>query len=87
MVPEAMACGLPVACSIYNGCYPELVQEGRNGTLFDPLKGDTILNSLSLFHDVDLQSYGQESIKIEQEFSPKQTALNVYKAVSETIDK
>ena len=87
VVPEAMACGLPVACSIYNGCYPELVQEGRNGTLFDPLKEDTILNSLSLFHDVDLQSYGQESIKIEQEFSPKQTALNVYKAVSETIDK
>lgn len=27
VVPEAMACGLPVATSIYNGCYPELVNK------------------------------------------------------------
>ncbi len=37
VVPEAMACGLPILCSKYNGCWPELVQEGRNGWLFDPL--------------------------------------------------
>lgn len=27
VIPEAMACGLPVATSIYNGCYPELVKK------------------------------------------------------------
>ena len=29
VVPEAMACGLPILCSQYNGCWPELVQEGN----------------------------------------------------------
>jgi glycosyltransferase involved in cell wall biosynthesis len=37
VVPEAMACGLPVLCSVYNGCWPELVHHGRNGWTFDPL--------------------------------------------------
>ena len=36
VVPEAMACGLPILCSKYNGCWPDLVQEGRNGCVFDP---------------------------------------------------
>lgn len=30
VVPEAMACGLPIATSIYNGCHPELVHQ-ENG--------------------------------------------------------
>ena len=43
VVPEAMACGLPILCSKYNGCWPELVQEGRNGWVFDPLDpADTV---------------------------------------------
>lgn len=43
VVPEAMAGGLPVLCSKYNGCWPELVQEGRNGWVFDPLDtADTV---------------------------------------------
>jgi glycosyltransferase involved in cell wall biosynthesis len=37
VVPEAMACGLPILCSKYNGCWPELVREGINGWVFDPL--------------------------------------------------
>ncbi len=36
VVPEAMACGLPILCSQYNGCWPELVT-AANGWVFDPL--------------------------------------------------
>jgi glycosyltransferase involved in cell wall biosynthesis len=36
VVPEAMACGLPILCSRYNGCWPELVTD-TNGWVFDPL--------------------------------------------------
>ena len=36
VVPEAMACGLPILCSRYNGCWPELVT-AANGWIFDPL--------------------------------------------------
>ena len=46
VVPEAMACGLPVLCSKYNGCWPELVQEGRNGWVFDPLDPQDIVRCL-----------------------------------------
>ena len=87
VVPEAMACGLPIACSIYNGCYPELVQEGRNGALFDPLKEDTIVNALSVFHFVDLKKYGEESRVIEKQFNPQQTAQNIYSAVIEILKR
>lgn len=37
VVPEAMACGLPILCSRYNGCYPELIEPDGNGWVFDPL--------------------------------------------------
>ncbi len=42
VVPEAMACGLPIICSKYNGCWPELVRQ-ENGWVFDPLKIDNMV--------------------------------------------
>lgn len=78
VVPEAMACGLPIACSIYNGCYPELVHEGLNGKLFDPLKEETIIESLAYFHNNDLRCMGEESIKIEKEYSAYSVAQRIY---------
>lgn len=86
VVPEAMACGLPVACSIYNGCYPELVMEGRNGKLFDPLKEKTIIETLSYFHTVNLEEMGKESIKIESHYNPDTVAMNIYNACFEIIN-
>lgn len=46
VVPEAMACGLPVICSKYNGCWPELVGPGDNGWVFDPLSPEETLGVL-----------------------------------------
>lgn len=86
VVPEAMACGLPIACSIYNGCYPELVIEGRNGKLFDPLKEETIIETLSYFHTVNLEEMGKESIKIESHYNPDTVAMNIYNACFEIIN-
>ncbi len=45
VVPEAMACGLPIASSVYNGCHPELVTP-ENGWIFDPLDAESIRNVL-----------------------------------------
>lgn len=82
VVPEAMACGLPVACSIYNGCHPELVHKDVNGTTFDPLAQESITDALQYFHTVDLEQFGKHSIEIEKDFNPHNTALNVLKAVT-----
>lgn len=81
VVPEAMACGLPVACSIYNGCHPELVHEGENGAVFDPLDLGSVVRALGYFHQVDLTKQGQRSKEIEHGFNPETTARNVMRAV------
>lgn len=79
VVPEAMACGLPIACSIYNGCHPELIKEGVNGITFNPLNQDSIVKALDYFHHVDLRLMSKHSIEIEQEYSPSNVAKKVLK--------
>ena len=82
-MPEAMACSLPIACSIYNGCHPELVHKDENGITFDPLQIDSIVNALDYFHSVDLKQFGRRSKEIEKAFNPENTAKNVLMAVRE----
>lgn len=81
VVPEAMACGLPIACSIYNGCYPELVHENENGKLFNPLDHTSVVDVLSYFHTVNLKEFGDKSKEIESQFSPTRTAENISLAI------
>lgn len=87
VVPEAMACGLPVACSIYNGCHPELVHKDKNGITFDPLDRQSIVEALDYFHHVDLQKMGNCSKEIEHDFNPGNTAKNVIHAVNALVNK
>lgn len=87
VVPEAMACGLPVACSIYNGCHPELVHKDENGITFDPLNQKSIVEALDYFHHVDIKRFGQRSREIEHDFNPENTAKNVMKAVDYYLNK
>lgn len=76
VVPEAMACGLPIICSIYNGCWPELVHEGRNGWVFDPLKPDKVVQALInvLENASDLKRMGNESRLIVGNHTPEHAA-------------
>lgn len=74
VVPEAMSCGLPVATSIYNGCYSELIKSGENGCVFDPLNKDSLLKALDYFHHVDLHAHGKRSIEIERTFNTENCA-------------
>ena len=83
VVPEAMACGLPIATSIYNGCHPELVKKGVNGHVFDPLNKLSLIDSFKYFHDSknELIKMGHESIIIESEYSPVLTALRIFNGI------
>ena len=87
VVPEAMACGLPIACSIYNGCHPELVHKDENGITFDPLNQRSVVEALDYFHHVDIKRFGHRSREIEHEFNPENTARNVIKAVDYYLNK
>lgn len=86
VIPEAMACGLPVATSIYNGCYPELIHEGVNGYTFDTFRHETIVEVLGKFHQADLRKMGMESIRIERPFNAENSARRLYEALSTLKD-
>lgn len=78
VIPEAMACGLPVATSIYNGCYPELVHMDVNGITFDTYKQETIIEALDYFHHHDLKKMGEASINLEKFYNTGNCANRVY---------
>lgn len=79
VVPEAMAAGLPVACSIYNGCYPELVHP-ENGWTFDPLDIAQTANTLKTISDgrERLKTMGEESRRIVAGHTPEHAAKALF---------
>lgn len=81
VVPEAMACGLPILCSKYNGCWPELVQE-RNGWVFDPLDPQDTLRGLKacIERGPELPGMGRESRAIIAGHTPRHAARSIYEA-------
>ena len=83
VIPEAMACGLPVATSIYNGCHTELVHKDENGITFDTYNEESLVNALDYFHHQDLKAMGQKSIELEKHFNTEQCAQRVYDALTQ----
>ena len=81
VVPEAMACGLPVATSIYNGCHVELVKEGENGITFDTFNKESIVQALDFFHHHDLAKLGEKSKELEEPFNTENCAMRTYNAI------
>ena len=79
VVPEAMACGLPILCSKYNGCWPELVHEDRNGWVFDSLEPADIVRCLQRCRSScgRLPEMGQESARIVQDYTPRKAAAAI----------
>ena len=82
VVPEAMACGLPVLCSCYNGCYPELIEPGGNGWVFDPLDEMDTYNVLHrcLINRDRLAKMGGRSREIVSKYTPENAAKAILEA-------
>jgi len=76
VVPEAMACGKPILCSKYNGCWPELVRDGVNGYVFDPHDADNLAVLLKKCSEgrAQLPEMGRASYEIGQNYSPLKAA-------------
>ena len=87
VVPEAMACGLPIACSKYNGCWPELVKP-ENGWVFDPLNQEETVKTLQKIGSCNtsqLRSMGKCSREIVQDFSPGKAAQAIFNACAKAL--
>jgi glycosyltransferase involved in cell wall biosynthesis len=76
VVPEAMACGLPILCSRYNGCWPELVHAGGNGWVFDPLDSSGVFRALErcLANAPMLPRMGRNSQVVIGDHTPQKAA-------------
>ncbi len=83
VVNEAMASGLPVLVSKACGCAPDLVQEGVNGSTFDPydVEGLARLMVKMSSGEVDLVAMGHASQRIIADWTPEIFAENLLKAV------
>jgi glycosyltransferase involved in cell wall biosynthesis len=83
VVPEAMACGLPILCSQYNGCWPELVTP-ENGWVFDPLSPWATAKTLqeARLSKEKLSRMGEASGRIVS----GQTASHAAEAVCEAVE-
>lgn len=82
VVPEAMACGLPIASSEYNGCWPELVTP-ENGWVFDSLNKTDIINTLKkIISSKDkLKKMGEVSKSIVASHTAKEAAKSIMDAI------
>lgn len=85
VIPEAMACGLPVVTSIYNGCHKELVENNKNGLVFDPLDKESIDNMLKILltkSKTELHQMGEHSKNIESNYTPLKAAKRVFEGIT-----
>lgn len=87
VVPEAMACGMPIACSKYNGGAIDLIKNKENGVIFDPLEQSSILDSLKFFHNKDLKTMGKHSIEIEEYFNTENCANRFFNVIRTYLNK
>ena len=70
VVTEAMTHGLPVLTTVYNGAR-ELVEEGKNGYVFDPLEQEQIVEALSrIYEDRDrLPQMRKHSLRVISDYT------------------
>ena len=80
VVPEAMAAGLPVLTSKYNGNYPEYITP-KNGWVVDPKNINEVIEVFKLAIKSDnLDQMGKESLRIVKNHTPEIAALNIFNA-------
>jgi len=81
VVPEAMACGLPIITSKYNGCWPELVTPS-NGWVFDPLDHTEFVTTLAsaMACREKLRAMGETSQAVVASHTPATAANAAYEA-------
>ena len=87
VIPEAMASGLPIITSFYNGCWPELVQES-NGWVMDPLNHKNFVETLIKSHNArdKFKQMGESSLEIISKYTPLSAAMKIYETCKIAID-
>ena len=83
-VVEAMASGLPIVTSPYNGLWPDLVHEGENGFVVKPENVAELADRLSLFAKLtatERTRLGSRSAELVQRCRPERAAAAFSEAI------
>jgi len=88
VINEAMAVGLPVIVSQRCGCAPALVENARNGFIFDPYDVDELAGLMLKVAspDCDREAMGQVSRKIISYYSPELFAESLLRAADVALN-
>ncbi|MCG8637395.1 MAG: glycosyltransferase family 4 protein [Desulfobacterales bacterium] len=89
VINEAMASGVPVLCSTYAQAR-EMVIEGENGYIFDPLNEQETLSAIITMYEKrdqwpQLGRKGRETV--EQYFSPQKSVTKMVAGVRKILDR
>lgn len=85
-IMEAMACGLPVACSKIRG-NNDLIDEGKGGMLFDPYSVSEIASKISaLLADANRSRLGEYNMEKVKEFSCDRVNVEMTRIYAEALD-
>lgn len=87
VVNEAMACGMPVIVSDRCGCAADLVQEGKNGFVFDPKKQAQLTDLLLRFmrNDLERANMQEASRCIITPYSPEAVAQDMLAGIEKVM--
>lgn len=88
VIPEAMACGLPILCSRYNGMHDDLIRDGDNGWVFDPLDPIDFFDRMRICiaHSKWLPEMGRRSQELIQMHTPARAAASIVDGCRIAID-
>ncbi len=88
VVNEAMAAGLPVLVSQRCGCVPELVSQGENGYLFDPLDVGNLARLMGQLssESMEVKRMGDASRRIVNLFTPETWAWTLSDCIERTLE-
>jgi glycosyltransferase involved in cell wall biosynthesis len=89
VIGEAMAAGLPILCSKYAGGAQDLVREGVNGHVFDPLNHAQLSASLRdvLEHPEQLKEMGKHSREIIAGFTIDRSISSLAQALRASVER
>ena len=79
---EAISAGLPIIGSVFDGASDEIIKEGLNGFIIDPLDITTLANKIQFFieNENKIVEFGRASIEIYQRVKPEIAAANIINA-------
>ena len=65
----------------------ELIKDGINGYVFDPLNKENFVETLSKFHQSNLKSFGEESLKLVEDYTPEKAGIKIFNFCQELLNK